>query len=66
MEDLGRYYRIQHRQARKFVDLFYNKINTYRLAEKTGIPIPLTFYPGREKRIWMIPEYPSPALSSLQ
>ena len=48
MEDLGRYYRLSTDRP-EVVDLFYNKINTYRLADKTGIPIPLTFYPGREE-----------------
>jgi predicted ATP-grasp superfamily ATP-dependent carboligase len=27
------------------VDIFYNKINTYRLASRIGIPIPQTFFP---------------------
>lgn len=27
------------------IDMFYNKVNTYRLAGRIGIPIPATFYP---------------------
>jgi len=60
MEDLGRYYRVSTDRP-EVVDLFYNKINTYRLAEKTGIPIPLTFYPGREEDL-DDPEIPFPCI----
>ncbi len=31
---------------REVIDIFYNKVNTYRLAGRIGIPIPLTFYPA--------------------
>jgi predicted ATP-grasp superfamily ATP-dependent carboligase len=45
--ELSRYYKVGT-DSGEVIDLFYNKINTYRLAERTGIPFPLTFFPGRE------------------
>jgi len=30
---------------KEVIDIFYNKVNTYRLASRIGIPIPLTFFP---------------------
>ncbi len=47
-EELSRHYRLST-DAPEVIDLFYNKINTYRLAGRTGIPIPLTFFPERQE-----------------
>ncbi len=46
-KELSRHYKVGTDSA-EVIDLFYNKINTYRLAERTGIPFPLTFFPDRE------------------
>ena len=43
-DELNRHYRVST-DSSEVTDIFYNKINTYRLADKTGIPIPLTFFP---------------------
>lgn len=41
------------------IEKFYNKKNTYRIAEKLGIPFPKTFYPQSEEDISNIKvEYP--------
>lgn len=57
---LGRYYRLST-DGPAVIDLFYNKINTYRLAGRAGVPIPLTFFPGRKEDL-DDPEIPFPCI----
>jgi predicted ATP-grasp superfamily ATP-dependent carboligase len=47
-EELSMHYLVST-DRQEVVDIFYNKINTYRLASRIGIPIPQTFFPdGRD------------------
>lgn len=43
------------------IDIFYNKINTYQLANRIGIPIPATFYPESREDLDN-PEIPFPCI----
>ena len=43
------------------IDIFYNKVNTYRLAGRIGIPIPATFFPGSREDLDN-PDIPFPCI----
>ncbi|MBN2665242.1 MAG: hypothetical protein JXR67_01930 [Bacteroidales bacterium] len=59
-EGLSRYYRLST-DVPDVIDLFYNKINTYRLAGRAGVPIPLSFFPDRPEDL-DDPEIPFPCI----